>query len=342
MIASLPTRLASLGALALSLAVLAGCGRLVVGGGIVPVVVIAPVRAEVGSVGSSPSSVVTVAAPQPPAWASAPVLRVDAAPPPVNGARAAVLLDEGSAATLFEQAAHDPLPPASVTKIATAVVALERGNLNDWVTVDVDSRVMRGSTVMGLIPGDRFTLRDLLYGMMLPSGNDAALAIARHVGGSDAAFVEDMNALLGRLGLAEGHFVNPHGLNAADHVISARDLALLARYAMTFPEFRTLVGTSTWVADGSRAIPLTNVIAGTLYTVPGADGIMSGFTRQAGRTMVVSAMRDGHRLYAVMLNDPQRESDIAALLEWGFASFQWATPSAALEAGGARRGGGGG
>src|SRR5205823_13637547 len=121
---------------------------------------------------------------------------------------------------------------------------------DQWVTNDVDSRAMRGSTVMGLIPGDQFTLRDLLYGMILPSGNDAALAIGRAVSGSDAAFVEQMNALVERLGLNESHFVNPHGLNAVGHETSAYDLAVLARYAMTLPEFRTIVSTTAWTARG--------------------------------------------------------------------------------------------
>lgn len=269
---------------------------------------------------------------QPAAWAAVPLLRADATAPPAIGAGAAVLLDEGSAATLLERAADTPLPPASLTKIATAVVALKRGNLNEWVTVDVDSRVMRGSTVMGLVPGDRFTLRDLMYGMMLPSGNDAALAIGRHVSGGDAEFVRDMNELLLHLGLTGGHFANPHGLNGIDHAISARELALLARYAMTFPEFRTIVGTAQWTADGSRGIPITNLMNGMLYAVSGADGVKSGFTRSAGRTMVLSALRGGHRLYAVVLNDPQREADIAALIEWGFASYQWPAPTVAASA----------
>ncbi len=319
---------------ALALA-LTGCGGLRVDDALGPVdgdaaVQLSGVRlASVEGPAVSPAPAIGTSArmPQPAAWASAPRLRADAASPPAIGAVAAVLLDEGSAAVLLERAPDVPLPPASLTKIATAVVALERGNLNEWVTVDVDSRVMRGSTVMGLIPGDRFTLRDLMYGMMLPSGNDAALAIGRHVAGGDAEFVREMNELLLRLGLTEGHFANPHGLNGANHAISARNLALLARYAMTFPEFRTIVGAEGWTADGSRGIPMTNLMNGMLYAVPGADGVKSGFTRSAGRTMVVSALRDGRRLYAVVLNDPQREADTAALIEWGFASYEWATPT---------------
>lgn len=205
-------------------------------------------------------------------------------------------------------------------------MAIERGDLDRRVTVDVDSRVMRGSTVMGLIPGDEFTVRDLLYGMMLPSGNDVALAVGRVVSGSDAAFVADMNALAERLGLRDTHFANAHGLNAPGHATSARDLALLSRYAMSLPEFGAIVSTTSYAARGSRTIELWNVINDVLYSIPGADGVKSGFTRQAGRTLVASATRDGHRVYVVVLNDQQRLTDASALLNWAFEAHDWAPP----------------
>ena len=182
---------------------------------------------------------------------------------------------------------------------------------------------------MGLIPGDSFTVRDLLYGLMLPSGNDAAIALGRQVSaGSDADFVERMNGLATRLGLAETHFANPHGLNAPGHLTSAYDLALLMRYAMTLPAFREVVSTQYWEAAGSRSVPLWNVAGTSLRNVPGADAVKSGFTRQAGRTLVLSAVRDGHRLYAVVLNDPQRETDAGRLLAWAFSAFDWGAPAA--------------
>jgi D-alanyl-D-alanine carboxypeptidase len=165
---------------------------------------------------------------------------------------------------------------------------------------------------------------------MLPSGNDAALAIARHVAGSDAAFVAEMNALIERLGLTESRFVNPHGLGGAGHASSAHDLAMLARYAMTLPEFRAVVSAPAWTASGSRNVPMYNLMNGVLYGVPGADGVKSGYTRSAGRTMVASAVRDGRRLYAVVLNDPAREADVLALLNWGFSAFDWQDAAVAL------------
>ena len=252
---------------------------------------------------------------QPPPAASA------LAPPPITAA-SAVVLDEASGAVLFDKGAHDLRAPASLTKIATAVIALERGDLDATVAIDVDSRTMYRSTVMGLIPGDTFTLRDLLYGMMLPSGNDAALAIGRHLAGSDAAFVDEMNMLAERLGLWDTNFANPHGLGARDHLTSARDLALLSRYAMSVPGFAEVVATGTWTASGSRTLSFIN-INGFLYQYPGADGLKTGYTRRAGPTLAASAVRDGHRIYVVLLNAPQREADAAALMDWAFASFQW-------------------
>ena len=275
--------------------------------------------------------VAAVVGPVPAAWGTPPRMRADAPPAPSGPAVAVLLFDEASAQVLYHHNGNEPLAPASLTKIATAIVAIERGDLDRRVTTDVDSRVMRGSTVMGLIPGDEFTVRDLLYGMMLPSGNDAALAIGRATSGSDSAFVEDMNKLAARLGLTETHFANPHGLNAPGHLTSAHDLALLSRYAMTLPDFRAVVTTTAWVARGSRDIAVTNVINDVLYSIAGADGVKSGYTRQAGRTLVASATRNGHRLYAVVLNDQQRLTDASALLEWGFRSFDWDTSVAAVQ-----------
>jgi serine-type D-Ala-D-Ala carboxypeptidase (penicillin-binding protein 5/6) len=254
------------------------------------------------------------------AWAGPPVPRSGALPPAVPAA-GAVVIDEASGAVLYDKDAHASLQPASLTKIVTLILALERSGLDDWVDVDVDSRVMRGSTVMGLVPGDRFTLRDLLYGMILPSGNDAALAIGRHVAGSDPAFVDQMNALVSRLGLHDSHFVNPHGLGGAAHYTSAYDLAMLSRYGMTLPGFREIVTTQFYVARGNRQIPLSNI--NTFLSYPGNDGIKTGYTRGAGPTMAAAASRNGHRLYAVVLNSQSRDTDARGLMNWAFANFNW-------------------
>lgn len=271
---------------------------------------------------AAPSPLVPVAWAAPPAAISASEL------PPYTEAYAALVIDEASAQVLYEKAARERVQPASLTKIATAVVALERGDLDSVVTSDVDSRYMYDSTLMGLRPGDQFTLRDMLYGLMLPSGNDAALAIARHVSGNDAAFAAEMNALVTRLGLRDTQFMNPHGLTQAGHYSSAYDMALLARHAMTIPEFRRIVAAQTYVAVGSRTITMTSLIGGMLAWVDGADGVKSGFTEEAGKTEVFSALRGGNRVYAVVMNSSTREADLAALTEWAFANFDW-TPARA-------------
>lgn len=232
------------------------------------------------------------------------------------------MIDEASGTVLYDLDAHASLPPASLTKIVTLILALEHGDLDDWVEVDVDSRVMRGSTVMGLVPGDQFRLRDLLYGMILPSGNDAALAIGRHVAGSDQAFVDEMNALVSRMGLKDSRFANPHGLGGGvQHFSSAYDIAMLSRYGMTLPGFREVVTARSYTARGSRDIALANI--NTFLSYAGSDGIKTGYTRGAGPTMAAAATRNGHRVYAVVLNSQSRDSDARGLINWAFASFTW-------------------
>lgn len=275
----------------------------------------------------SPREIAASRGPVPPASGPEPQ-KTGARPAPNISGLSAVVMDADSAAVLYEKDAHAPLPPASLTKIATAVLALERGDLDAWVDVDVDSRTMRGSTVMGLIPGDRFKLRDLLYGLMLPSGNDAALAIGRQVSGSDEAFVDEMNALATRLGLRDTHFANAHGLGGANHLISAYDLGLLSRYAMDIPGFPDLVTARAWTATGNRTIAMTNINA-FLGFYAGADGIKTGYTRRAGSTLAASATRSGHHLYAIILNSPDRYGDARALLDWAFTSFSWPSQAAA-------------
>jgi len=198
--------------------------------------------------------------------------------------------------------------------------------LDEWVDVDVDSRTMRGSTIMGIIPGDRFTLRDLLYGLMLPSGNDAALAIGRHVAGSDEAFVAQMNALSQRLGLTDSLFANPHGLGGGvTHYTSAYDLAMFSRYGMTLPGFREISTAPYWKAQGNRVIEVAN-IASFLRLYRGADFGKTGYTRNAGSTLAAGAWRDGHRLFAVILNSPSREWDAIGLMDWAFTNYKWQLP----------------
>lgn len=291
---------------------------------------LAPAMRPASSSASIPSAspAVAAAAPRlvPAPSAPAPPRAQTAGLPPFTSARQALLIDDASGAILYAKGAHVRTQPASLTKIATAIVAVERGDLDRLVTVDVDARTFHDSTLMGLRPGDRFTVRDLLHGLMLASGNDAAVAIGRAVSGSDAAFVADMNGLVERLALQDTHFMNPHGLDEPGHYTSAYDIAMLSRYGMTMPDFRAIVDAETYTAKGSRTIEMESLISGLLRWVPGATGVKSGYTDNAGRTLVLSAEREGHRVYSVVMNDPDRELDGASLMEWGFASHVWAAP----------------
>ena len=254
--------------------------------------------------------------------AGAPTL-VGTAPPPTIAGLSGVVIDAASGAVLYDREAHLRLAPASLTKMATAVVAIEGADTNQWVSNNsVDYRAMPGSSVMGLRPGDCFPLRDLLYGLMLPSGNDAGLAIARYVAGRDDDFVRAMNMLTTRLGLADTAFVDPHGLGGRGHYSSAYDLAMIARYGLTLPLFAEVASARSWTAQGSRSLPL-HTLNQFLTSYPGADGLKTGYTEEAGRTLAVSATRDGRRLIAVLMNDLDRFPDARALMDWAFTNYRW-------------------
>ena len=258
----------------------------------------------------------------PPPSAPAP-LPVHRKPAPEISADAAVVIDADSGAVLYEKDSRQPFAPASLTKIATAILAIEGSDLAGWVDSDVDSRAMHDSSVMGLLPGDCFTVTDILYGLMLPSGNDAALALGRHLTGSDGDFVFAMNTLVHRLGLEDSNFENPHGLDEAGHHASAYDLAMLARYGMTLPEFEAIVGETYWTAQGSRTLTMYNGNH-LLGSYPDVDGVKTGFTDEAGLTLVASATREGRRLLVVLLDAPNRFSEARWLLDWAFADHLWA------------------
>ncbi len=244
-----------------------------------------------------------------------------AAPPPIT-AHAAVVVDGETGRVLYDLNAHDRLPPASTTKIMTAILAIERGDLDRSVVSGIDARRMTGSSVMGLRPGVAITVQDLLYGLMLPSGNDAAIELAKSTHGSDAAFVDHMNQKARELGLQDTHFVNPHGLDNPDHYSTAYDLALLARYGMKDPRFASLVGTRDYRLSPPSDYSLHNGNS-LLDRYAGADGVKIGWTEAAGWTLVGSAERDGHRLYATVLHSSDRDADAAALLDWAFQSYHW-------------------
>lgn len=245
-------------------------------------------------------------------------------------ARAAIVVEYPSGKILYAKAMHDRLAPASTTKILTSILAIEHGNLEDVATVSADDLV--GESTMGLESGERQTLHNLLYGMMLPSGNDAAMTTARYLGAQAAApggkgpvtrFIDIMNARVAQLGLVDSHFVNPHGLDADGHYSSAYDLASLTWYALQSPVFNEIIREPFYEAGGH---PLKNTNE-MLSRYPGADGVKTGWTDAGGLCLVTSATRDGHRLISVVLNAPYWYNDSGTILDYAFAKL--AAPKAA-------------
>lgn len=241
---------------------------------------------------------------------------------PSVSAQNAAVVDAGTGEILWEKAGRTPVPMASTTKIMTAILAIEKGDLTARVTSDVDGPKMAatdGSSILGITPGDWLTLDDMLYGLMLVSGNDAALAIARHIAGSDAKFVQMMNEKAATLGLKDTHFDNPHGLDSSTHYSTAIDMAMLARYAMQNPTFARIVGTTHKTISGSRTFDLyqQNAIP---RTYSGGDGIKTGYTENALECLVASATRDGRRVIIAFMRSVQRNVDAVRLLDYGFAT----------------------
>jgi D-alanyl-D-alanine carboxypeptidase len=189
--------------------------------------------------------------------------------------------------------------------------------------VTVDGAAMAasdGSSIMGLTPGARVSMRTLLYGLLLPSGNDAAEQLARSVAESRDQFVSWMNSMASDdLRLADTHFVNPSGLDAADHYASAYDLAQLARRAMRDDVFRDMVATPTIRSDGF-VLSGHNPLIGAY---PGADGVKTGTTDAAGKAIVGSASRNGHRVFVVVMHSDDLLADSSALFDWAWQSFSW-------------------
>jgi len=248
---------------------------------------------------------------------------VPLAPPLINGPELAVV-DDASGLLLYGVRPHMRQAPASTTKIATAIVTLEHSrSLDSAVRVSIDGWAMaaaNGSSIMGLTPGRQVTQRTLLEGLLLPSGNDAAEQLAVSVAESRAQFVGWMNAVAAdELGLADTHFVNPSGLDADGHYSSAYDLAQLARRAMREDVLREIVATPEIRSEGyvlSGHNPLIGVY-------PGADGVKTGSTDAAGRVIVGSAVRDGHRLYVVLMHSDDLLADSTALFDWAWQEFAW-------------------
>ena len=228
----------------------------------------------------------------------------------------AILMDAQTGRVIYEKGADEESLIASTTKIMTALIVCEQCNVLDRMKIPKEAVGIEGSS-MYLQEGEVLTIQELLYGLMLRSGNDAAVALAIYCGGTVEGFVGMMNDKAHVLGLSGTHFENPNGLDSPDHHSTARDLAVLAAYAMENPIFAKTVSTKT-VNAGTRSMRNHNKL---LWQVEGADGVKTGFTKAAGRILVSSAVRDGRRLIAVTINAPDDWNDHKALLEEGFSSY---------------------
>lgn len=237
-------------------------------------------------------------------------------------AKAAVLIDGASGRVLFSQNANERLPMASTTKIMTAIIALEHSLPGEIVTAGKNASGVEGSSIY-LSVGEELSMEHLLYGLMLRSGNDAAVAIAEHIAGSIPEFADMMNRKAEELS-ANAHFVNPHGLPAEGHEASALGMALIMRSAMTLPAFRTITATTRkvipWVGNEySRVLENKNKL---LTTYEGANGGKTGYTKAAGRCLVFSAKRDGLELIGVVLSCPTWFETAKTLLDYGFENYR--------------------
>ena len=232
-------------------------------------------------------------------------------------AEKAIVLDAATGRTLYEKNAGEKSLIASTTKIMTALIVCQRCNVLDRVKIPKEAVGIEGSS-MYLREGEVLTVQELLYGLMLRSGNDAAAALAIWCGGTIEGFAELMNDKARELGLQDTHFVNPHGLDAPDHHSTARDLAVLTAYAMDDPIFARTVGVKS-VTVGQRVLTNHNKL---LWSLPGCEGVKTGYTRAAGRILVSSAQRDGRRLVCVTINAPDDWNDHKTLLEQGFRGFE--------------------
>lgn len=231
-------------------------------------------------------------------------------------AASAVLMDAESGVVLYEHNAHTPMLIASTTKIMTALTALRHYDLGEVVTVSREAALTEGSS-MYLKEGEQLTVEELLYGLLLASGNDASEALARHCGDRER-FVGWMNEIAGEIGMNDSFFENPSGLDGVNHKASAYDMAKLAACAMEDPTFARIVSTRSMTV-GERTLSNHNKL---LWQLDGCVGLKTGYTKAAGRTLVSAVERDGRMLIAVTLCDGNDWADHKALHEYGFSTLR--------------------
>ncbi len=235
-------------------------------------------------------------------------------------AKSAILINSQTGEVLYEKNPDDKMLIASTTKIMTAVVVLDKCGMDDIVEVSPDAANVEGSSAY-LRAGEKLTVRELLYALMLSSGNDAAAALAIHVSGSIEKFAGDMNAKAKELGLENTSYKNPHGLDAEGHYSTARDLAKLTQYALKNNDFKDIVSTKT-AAVGSRSLTNHNKL---LWNIDGAIGVKTGYTKAAGRILVSAVERNGISYICVTLNDPDDWDDHTNIYNKVFSQIEQRT-----------------
>lgn len=224
-------------------------------------------------------------------------LRVDA--------KNAIAIDGKTKEVLFEQNGYEIVPMASTTKILTALIIIERGNLEQKFTVSKNAASIRGSKV-GYKAGDEISIHELLFGLMYRSGNDAAITLAEGVGGSVEGFADIMNHYAASLGLLDSHFQTPHGLDMEEHYSSAYDLAILTTKGMEYDTFREVVGTTEIKKEKYQFTRDYSNINKILWKIPGANGVKTGYTGKAGKCLVSSVNYNGRDIIIVVLNCTDR------------------------------------
>ena len=238
--------------------------------------------------------------------------------------RIALIYDRASGKILYEKNGNKQTPMASTTKIMTAIVVLENANLKDVVTIDSKAAGIGGSR-LGLKKNDKITVNDLLYGLMLRSGNDAAVALANYVGGSVEGFAEMMNEKAKEMGLINSHFIVPHGLDNEGHYTTAYELAKMADYALKIDKFKQIVGTrntTIYINGYAKAINNTNQLLGSVL---GVYGVKTGFTNGAGRCLVTACRRDDLDIVTVIIGadtTKQRTADTIKLINYAYNNFE--------------------
>lgn len=242
---------------------------------------------------------------------------------PVVNAACAILMDPQTGIVLYSKNAHLRRPNASTTKIMTAILLIEHCKMDDIITASKNTSKTQFTSIH-LMPGEKITVRDLLYGMMIRSANDAAVAAAEHIAGSTSKFAAMMNKKAREIGCTDTHFITPNGLYAKGHYTSAYDLCLMARYAMQYPIFNDVVNTRKYVLASRTKNKKDMVVFSRsrfMRDYYGADGIKSGYIKQSGHCYVGSATRNGWRLVSAVLKSGNAGQDTAAMMDYAFANY---------------------